>query len=159
MSTRPPREPLLVWRKPAPLWAAAALVLALGPPAAVLHREGGMAQMTLIAATLGLLGALSALAFAGAVGSAPRTRRDIVALVIWFGLGAALLAPIAFQALLQAMEGVEGVAGPVGLPALLPIALWPLALIVGLPIALLGGLSLAFVAFELEKEEEEPSLF
>jgi hypothetical protein len=158
MST-PPREPLLVWRKPAPLWAIAALALALGPPALVLVGEGGMAQMTLIASALGLLAALSALAFAGALGTALRTRRDIVSFVVRFGLATALITPIAFQLLLHAMEGIEGASGPVGLPFFLPLALWPLAVMVGLPIALLGGLALAFVAFEPEREPEPPSLF
>lgn len=147
MSAASDRDPGLAWRRPAPLWALLALTIALGVPALVLMGEDGMGQLTLIVAALSNTAALLSLMFATAIGRMPRSRREVMLHVLWLGVFAALASPLAFQILLTAMEGVEAPEGPIGLSSFLPFALTPLSLFVGLPIALLGGLCLAFLAF------------
>ncbi len=142
------REPPLVWRRPAPLWTLLALAIGLGLPWAILSGEGGFAQMALLVAGIGFFSALISLAVAGAMGRAPRSRREVTIHVLWLGALTALAAPILFQMLLHAMEGIEAPDGPNGLSGMLPFALWPLALFMGLPLALFTGLTLSFIAFK-----------
>ncbi|MET0182176.1 MAG: hypothetical protein ABW199_04740 [Caulobacterales bacterium] len=142
------REAPLLWRQPAYLWIAFALALGLGVPALILRQEGGFAQLALLTGAIGFLAALISLAVAAAMGRPPASRREVMLHALWLGVLAALASPIAFQALLNAVEGVEGASGPVGLSPMLPLALWPLALFVGLPMSLFYGLILSFVAFK-----------
>jgi len=142
------REPPLLWRSPAPLWALLALIVGLGLPWLILRDEGGMAQMALLVAGVGFCSALISLVIASSMGRAPRSRREVMVHVLWLGVLTALLAPILFQVLLHAMEGIEAPDGPNGLSGALPFALWPLALFLGLPMALFSGLVLSFVAFK-----------
>lgn len=148
------REPALAWRRPALVWALVALLLSLGLPALILSGEGGAGQLVMIAATLGVLAALASLMLAAAFGRVPRARLEVVTHTLRIVLLAALAAPIAFQMLLHAMEGVDAPNGPIGLPFLLPVGLWPLALFAGLPIGLLAGLLFAFLAFRYEPRDD-----
>lgn len=142
------REAPLLWRRPAPLWTMLALAIGLGLPWFILSGEGGFAQMALIVAGIGFFSALISLAVASAMGRAPRSRREVMVHVLWLGVLTALAAPILFQLLLHAMEGIEAPDGPNGLSGVLPFALWPLALFMGLPLALFTGLVLSFIAFK-----------
>lgn len=136
----------LVWRRPAPLWGGLAFAIGLGAPWLILSNEGGFAQLALLTAAIGIGAALLSLGVASALGRPPRSRREVLTHAVWLTALAALVAPIAFQALLHAMEGVEAPMGPVGLSGGLPFALWPLALFMGLPLGLFAGLVLGFVA-------------
>lgn len=149
------RVPPLIWRRPGFLWGPVALAIALGAPALVFFQDGGFAQMVVVAAAVGLIAALVSLAIASAAGRPPRSRREIVLHALWLSLLSALLAPVAFQALLTAMEGIEAPSGPVGLDLMLPLALWPLAILIGLPTALFGGLTLGYIAFTPAWTEED----
>lgn len=136
----------LVWRKPALLWGLVALAIGLGTPWLVLSNEGGFALLAVLTAAVGIGAAFLSLGIASAMGRPPRSRREVLLHVIWLTALAALCAPLFFQALLHAMEGVEAPMGPVGLSDGLPFALWPLALFLGLPLGLFAGLVLGFVA-------------
>lgn len=115
-----------------------------------------MGQLTLIAATLANGAALLSLMFSTAIGRMPRSRREVMLHVMWLGVFAALATPLMFQILLTAMEGIEAPDGPIGLSSFLPFALTPLSMFVGLPIALLGGLSLSYLAFQRAPAVEAP---
>lgn len=142
------REAPLLWRKPVFLWVSLAITFGLGAPGLILRQEGGFAQLVLLTGAIGFLSALISLAAAGAMGRPPSSRREVMVHALWLGILAALAAPIVFQALLRAMEGIEAPDGPVGLSVMLPFALWPLSLFVGLPMALFYGLVLSFIAFK-----------
>ena len=147
-------EAELRWRRPAPLWAAAAFFGGLAAPALFLLPEGGFGQLTLIAAACGYVAALLWILIASAMGRAPQSRRDVVAHVLRFGAVAALLAPFLFQGLLDAMMIAEAPMASSGLSGALPFALEPLALMIGLPLSLCCGIALAWLGFE--RREPEP---
>ncbi|MGE3143072.1 MAG: hypothetical protein AB7L65_07095 [Hyphomonadaceae bacterium] len=144
------RVPPLTWRKPGYFWGPLAFALGLGAPALVLSAEGGFAQMAIVTAGVGMLTSLLSLAVAAAMGRQPRSRREVLGHVLWLGALSALTAPIAFQILVNALTP-----GGAGLSLLLPFALWPLALMIGLPLSLFGGLVLGYVAFTPAPSPEE----
>ena len=135
------RLPPLVWRKPGFFWGPLAFIIGLGAPAAALSAEGGFAIMAIVTVGAGMLSSLLSLAIAAASGRQPRSRREVMIHVLWLGALSALTAPIVFLMLVNAIDHGAGLSAGLGL------ALWPLALSIGLPLALFGGLTLAYVAF------------
>lgn len=139
--TIPRRIAPLAWRKPAFLWTPLALALAIGWPYLAFREDGALANMALIAGAFVYALALTTLGVAWAFGRAPRSRREVVLHVVFAGAVAALGAPYAMTRLL-------GIAAEEGKVFTLPMALGvtPLAIVLGLPVALLSGLVFAIVA-------------
>jgi hypothetical protein len=142
----PRRYPALLWRRPISIWTPVALLLALGWPLLALREEPGMAQMAAIVGALSFLAAAISIGAAWLAGRPPRLRRTIIAHLLAAGAIAAFASPFVFAALLDVLAQDEGAAGS-GLPNRMAWALTPLALMLGLPIALFGGLVFSFVAF------------
>jgi hypothetical protein len=140
----PKRIPALAWRRPAFLWTPAALTLAIGWPALLLHDDVGLSRATLIAGAATF--AISFLTLGGSwlLGRAPRTRRTVIVHILLAGAVCALAAPFVLESLLNSLADSTS-AGP-GLRPSLPYALAPLALLLGLPIALFSATAFAMVA-------------
>lgn len=140
----PRRIAPLAWRKPAFLWTPLALALAIGAPYLAFREDGALANMALIAGAFVYALALTTLGVAWAFGRAPRSRREVVLHVVFAGAVAALGAPYMMTRLLG-MAAEEG-----GKVFSLPMALGvtPLAIVLGLPIALISGLAFAIVALK-----------
>lgn len=162
MSQRPipHRFPPLTWRRPAFVWTPLALVIAIGWPALALNSGGGMQKMSLVAGSATFALALVSLGFAWFSGNAPRTHREVIRHILGAGTIVALLAPFALTEVLSAVSNAEhdGHGQSFGLAA--PASLIPLALLLGLPIALISAI--AFSLFALSKpgmRENEDAVF
>ncbi len=135
-----PRFPALTWREPVWLWLPLAYVLAAGWPFVALEGGGGMALALAIGVAI-----TAALALVTSIGfregARPlRARRDIVMLFLIYGAVSAVFAP-------TIVGYVSGAIGTAGFTASMASSLWPLALIVGLPVALFAGLAFSLVLF------------
>lgn len=135
-----PRFPALIWREPVWLWLPLAYVLSAGWPFVVLDGGGGMALALAIGVAI-----TAALAIVTAIGFGEgerplRARRDLVMLFLIYGAVSAVIAP-------TIVGYVTGAIGTSGFDAGMAASLWPLALMVGLPVALFAGLAFSAVLF------------
>jgi hypothetical protein len=89
--------------------------------------------------------ALITLGASSALGKAPRARRTVVTHIVTAGALAALSAPFVLTELLAA-AGERHAGDGAGLPLSMSLAMTPLALLLGLPIALISGVVFAWVA-------------
>jgi uncharacterized membrane protein len=124
------------------LWTPLALALAIGWPYLAFLYDGAMANMALIAGAFVYALALTTLGVAWAFGRAPRSRREVVLHVVAAGAIAALGAPYALTRLL----GATAAAGAEAFSLPMALGVTPLAVVLGLPIALISGLVFALVA-------------
>ncbi len=112
---------------------------------AALQEEPGMAQMAAIVGGIAFAIAAVSLGAAWLLGRPPRQRRTVIAHLLTAGAIAALASPFVFATLLDVLAQNEGAAES-GLPNRIAWALAPLALMLGLPLALFGGLVFSYVA-------------
>jgi len=146
----PRRIAQLAWRKPAFVWTPLALALAIGAPYAAFGAAGPLAQTALVAGAFVYALALTTLGAAWAFGRAPRSRREVVLHVVAAGALCALALP---YVLTRVMAGAAAQGGDAfSLPMALSVT--PLALVLGLPIALLSGLGFALVALRRAPRDE-----
>lgn len=145
----PQRIPPLAWRKPALLWIPLALALAIGGAYALFSQDGSIARALLIAAALVYALALSTLSTAWALGRAPRSHREVVLHVLAAALIVALAAPYGLSALIGA-DAKAAKDGAVDLA----LALAPLAVLLGLPVALFSGLIFSLMALTRPRGEK-----
>jgi hypothetical protein len=143
--------PPLEWRKPAFIWTPVALVLAMGWPAALFANEVALQRLALVAGAVVFALALLTLGASWTVGRAPRTRRAVVLHVLFAGVLAALAAPFVLTELLALVAGGEQ-AGNFG--ASMSMALTPLALVLGLPVALISGTVFAWTALSKPRHDQ-----
>lgn len=155
----PRRTRPLTWRAPALLWTPVALALAIGGPALALMRDQSLGQTALIFGAGVYALALLSLGVAWGVGRPPRTRGGVIGHIVVAGGLVSLAAPLVLTRLLlwvgesRAQEGLD-VAGS--------MMMAPLALLLGLPFALVSGIVFAWVALAREKiaaPEEQPRDF
>ena len=146
----PQRIPPLAWRRPAWLWTPLALALGVGWPALLFYQDGGPQRLALIAGAAVFAIALTTLGLAWVLGQAPKARRVVVLHVVIAGAVASLAAPFALGGVL-AWVG-EG-HGP-GFSLAMSLAMTPLALVLGLPIALVSGILFAWIALKRQSSIE-----
>lgn len=134
-----PRFPPLALRRPVWLWLPIAYALSAGWPVVALAGLGVMtsalAANVAVTAALALLTALILREAARPL----RTRRDVVLLFLIYGAAGAGIAP-------TIIGYATGAVGAAGFDASTAASLWPLALMTGLPVALLAGLVFSGVA-------------
>ncbi|HVY84264.1 MAG TPA: hypothetical protein VG943_03965 [Caulobacterales bacterium] len=134
----PQRIHPLSWRRPFFVWTPVAVLLALGWPALLVREQSGLLQLALIAGALGMAMSLIALGGAWALGRPPRTRTTVIRNVAWTGGVIAAAAPFLLVNVDAAHAG--------GLARSTPLAMAPLALLLGLPMSLFAGTVFAWVA-------------
>lgn len=139
----PERIPQLVWRRPAFVWTPLALALAIGWPAALFYQNQGPRRLALAALFVVFALALFSLGASWIIGRPPKARRIVVLHVVIAGAVAALSAPFVLTWLLESVA--SGRAGE-ELSMAASFAMTPLALVVGLPVALISGIVFAWIA-------------
>lgn len=154
----PQRIPPLVWRRPAFIWTPVALALAIGWPLAVMRDDGALAYTIVIAGALVYAMALVSLGAAWAMGQPPRTRRDVVIHVLGAGVIASLAAPFVLTRLLGAVAETEGAGGAQAFDMGMSLSMTPLALVLGLPIALASGIVFSILALQRGRGVSEEEL-
>jgi hypothetical protein len=123
-----------------------ALAAAIGWPAALFYNDPDLQKLTCVAGALVFAFALVTLGVSWALGIAPRSRRTVVLHVLTAGLLASLAAPWALSQVLAAVAAATstGASAPASMSAWL--AAEPLAIILGLPTALMSGIVFAWIA-------------
>ncbi|MFZ4121451.1 MAG: hypothetical protein ACOYKM_07285 [Caulobacterales bacterium] len=135
-----PRFPPLRWRRQPQAWVAGATLLSLVPILLLGVSFGfGLAIATgiILTTAAGLVGAR----WAQNLGRPPRARREIVVLCLVFGGAFSFGAP-------TVISMFSGAAGTTGYHQDMAGSLWPLALMIGLPLALVCGLATSMLVFE-----------
>jgi len=143
----PQRIPPLEWRRPALVWTPLALALAIGWPAALFTNDPQLLRFVLAAGAMVFALALITLSACWALGRAPRTRRTVVLHVLAACAPVALAAPFVLTRLQAAIGDISGLN--------LPLALTPLALVLGLPVGLVSGMLFAFIALARQRSVGE----
>lgn len=141
----PQRIPPLTWRKPAFLWTSIALALAIGWPTALFYNDVGPQRMALVALFVIFAIALVTLGVSWAMRRVPKTRRTVVVHVVIAGVITCLLAPFVLTELLATVAN-SGAGEGQRFTLEMTLAMAPLALVLGLPIALISGIIFAWVA-------------
>jgi hypothetical protein len=142
----PQRIPPLSWRRPAILWTPVALAIAIGWPAALFYQDAAPQRIALIASAAVFALALTTLGVSWAMGRAPRARRIVVLHVVVAGVIAALLAPFVLTELLKTVADIGQAGAGEQFTLTMSLAMVPLALVLGLPIALISGIIFAWTA-------------
>ncbi|MBC7767280.1 MAG: hypothetical protein H7124_00685 [Phycisphaerales bacterium] len=149
----PQRIATLSWRNPAFLWTPLSLALAIAWPAALFWQQPNLARLTLVSGMLVFALALSSLGAIWALGRAPKSRRAVLLHVLCAGALVALLAPFALTGLLGALGAYRDADAGAALSLADSLAIAPLALIVGLPVALISGIIFAWLALSRRAPE------
>jgi hypothetical protein len=144
----PQRIAPLTWRKPALLWTPIALALAIGWPAALFYNDPAPLRLALVAGAAMFALALISLGASWGLGRAPRTRRIVVLHVVLAGVIVALTAPFVLIELLALVADYERQGAGDGFTFAMSLAMAPLALVIGLPVALVSGMVFAWVALK-----------
>ncbi len=137
----------LTWRRPAFIWTPLALAIAIGWPAALFTEEPSLQRLALVAGMAVFAIALVTLGASWALGKAPRARRVVVVHVLVAGALIAVISPFVLTQLLAALANYEeNTAAAASLSIDMALAMAPLALIIGLPMALVSALLFAWLA-------------
>jgi hypothetical protein len=142
----PQRIAPLIWRRPSLLWTPLALALAIGWPSALFYNDPGLQRLTLVAGSAVFALALLTLGGSWLIGRAPRTRRIVVVHVVMAGAIAAIAAPFVLTELLAAVADYQHAGAGQNFTFAMSLAMAPLALVLGLPIALISGVLFAWTA-------------
>jgi hypothetical protein len=151
----PHRMPPLGWRKPAILWTPVALIVAIGWPALIFAGDRALQELALTVSAAVFALALVTLGASWLIARPPRTRRTVVMHVVVAGAIASLLAPLVVTHVVATVSDAthEGAAG--GFSTSMAMALLPLALVLGLPAALISAIAFAWIALT-RKPPPEP---
>lgn len=151
----PQRIPALTWRRPSLLWTPLSLALAIGWPAVLFYNDVALRQLALVAGAAVFALALTTLGAGWAMGQAPRARRIVVMHVVIAGAIASLAAPFVLTNLLAAVSEYAHAGSGASLNLVTSLAILPLALVLGLPIALASGVLFAWVALSRPRSQEQ----
>jgi len=151
----PRRIAPLAWRKPVFIWTPLALAAAIGLPPLLLRNDEGLYQFALIAGAAVFALALTSLGAAWVFGRAPRTRREVVGHVVIAGLIAALTGPLVLTRVLAAVAEYEREGAGAVFDAGMSASVTPLALVIGLPAALIAGIIFAVIALARPRTIEQ----
>src|SRR5262245_46166082 len=130
----PQRMAPLTWRQPAFVWTPVALAVAIGWPAALFYSDAGLQQLVVIAGAAVFALALISLGASWAIRRPPKTRRTAVMHVIVAGAIASAAAPFVLTNLASALSGYARAGADASVP--IAMAMAPLAIVIGLPVAL-----------------------
>ena len=154
----PQRIPPLTWRQPAFLWTPIALAVAIGWPAMLFYSDFGLQQLVVIGVAAVFALALVTLGASWMVRRPPKTRRTVVMHVVVAGAIASVIAPFVLTQLLaiEADYSHAGAAANFTLP--MAMALLPLAIVLGLPVALLSAVAFTWIALKRQHPVEPHEL-
>jgi hypothetical protein len=148
----------LTWRRPAILWTPAGLALAIGWPALLFEGDHDLQQVTLIAGAGVFAFALMTLGASWLIGRPPRTRRTVVMHVVIAGAIASILSPFALTQLLSAVADYSHDGAAANFSLSTAMAMLPLAVVLGLPVALISAIAFAWIALSRRPPPEPHDL-
>lgn len=152
----PRRIPPLEWRRPFLVWTPVAIVLAIGWPPLLLRGQPGLFELALIAGALTMALSVLSLGMAWALGRPPRSRRAVIRNILVSGAIVALTAPFVLFNLFSAVPTADGAPRQLGLDTGALYAMAPLALMLGVPIALFSAVVFSVVALVKPGPEAPP---
>lgn len=150
----PQRIRPLRWRAPAFVWTPIGLAVAIGWPAALFYNDAGLQKVIIIVSAAVFAFALVTLGASWGLGIAPRTRRTVILHVLAAGLIASLIAPFALTRLLAAVADYQRSSAAGDFSLSMSAAMMPLALMLGLPVALISGVLFAWIALKRQKPDD-----
>jgi len=136
------------------IWTPVALALALGWPVLALHDDTGWPEIVSITAALAFAIGFVSMGCAWAIGRPPRSLRDAVLHLLWPCIFAALAAPFVYRTLIVSIAIAQSGTMRAPIPLQFAAAAEPVALLVGLPIALVSALTFCAVALVKPSREE-----
>lgn len=150
----PQRIPPLSWRQPAFLWTPIALATAIGWPALLFYNDYGLQQLVVVAGAVVFALALITLGLTWMLRRPPKTRRTVVMHVVVAGAIASCVAPFVLMQLLdaEANNSHAGAAASFTLP--MAMTTLPLAIVLGLPIALVSAIAFTWIALKRQSPAE-----
>ena len=149
----PQRVPPLAWRAPAYIWTPLALALAVGGPALALAGNEPMARTALVAGAAIYALALVTIGAAWALGRAPRTHREVVQHVLTAGVVACLVLPFVLTKLLAMVANYQHEGAGNAFTLGMTLSILPLAMLLGLPIALVTAIVFSLIALKRPRRE------
>ncbi|MFT3729438.1 MAG: hypothetical protein QM759_16560 [Terricaulis sp.] len=152
----PQRIPPLRWRTPAFVWTPIGLLIGIGWPMGLFFNDMDLQKVIVIVTTAVFAFALVTLGVSWAVGAAPKTRRAVILHVLAAGFVASLAAPYVLTRLFAAVGGYEKAGAAVHVPMAMSEAMTPLALMIGLPLALISGAAFAWIALTRQRPDDLP---
>ncbi len=144
----PQRIPPLTWRQPAVVWTPIALAAAIGWPAGLFYNDPSLQQLAVTAGAAVFALALATLGVSWAIRRPPRTRRTAVMHVIVAGAVASLAAPFVLTDLLSALADYSHSPAAAAFSLPMAMAMLPLAVVLGLPVALISAIAFAWIALK-----------
>lgn len=146
MAPIPQRIAPLSWRKPAFLWTPLGLALGIVWPLALFYDDAAPQRLALTGLFIVFAITLVSLGARWLLGRAPKARRVVVGHVVIAGLITALIAPFALTQLLGNVAAAENSGAHFSFD--MALAMVPLSLVLGLPIALVSGILFAWTALK-----------
>jgi hypothetical protein len=150
----PQRIPPLTWRQPAVLWTPVALGLAIGWPAGLFYNDAGLQQLVVIAGAGVFALALITLGASWMLRRPPKTRRTAVMHVIVAGAIVSVVAPFVLTKLLSAVTDYSHAGAGANFSLPMAMAMLPLAIVLGLPVALVSAITFAWIALKRQPPPE-----
>lgn len=150
----PQRMPPLSWRQPAALWTPIALAVAIGWPAALFYNDASLRQLVVIAGAAVFALALVTLGASWAIRRPPKTRRTVVMHVVVAGAIIALVAPFVLTQLLAAVADYSHPGAAATFSPAMAMAMLPLAIVLGLPVALISAIAFSWIALKRQAPPE-----
>ncbi|MFZ2030670.1 MAG: hypothetical protein WAU68_10210 [Vitreimonas sp.] len=144
----PQRIPALSWRKPAILWTPIALALAIGWPALLFYNDYGLQQLVVIAGAAVFALALMTLGATWMLRRPPKTRRTVVMHVVIAGAIASFIAPFVLTQLLAVVTDYSHAGAAANFTLPMAMTMLPLALVLGLPVALVSAIMFSWIALK-----------
>jgi hypothetical protein len=144
----PQRIAPLSWRNPAILWTPLALFVAVGWPAILFVNEPELLRAALLSCGGVFAIALITLSASWAIGKPPRARRHVVLHVVAASVIAAFAAPLALTRVLAAVAESKAQGAGDAFTFSMSLAMTPLAMLLGLPVALISGVLFAWIALD-----------
>ena len=154
----PQRIPPLAWRQPAFLWTPLALAVAIGWPAALFFNDYSLQQLVVVAGAVVFALALISLGAAWALRRPPRTRRTVVMHVVVAGAAASCVVPFILTQLLGAVANYSHSGAGANFTLPMAMTMLPLAIVLGLPIALVSGIAFTWIALKRQSPDEPRDL-
>ncbi len=154
----PQRIPPLTWRQPAFLWTPIALAAAIGWPALLFYNDYGLQQLVVIAGAAVFALALVTLGASWMLRRPPKTRRTVVMHVVVAGAIASCVAPFILTQLLGAVADYSHSSAAASFTAPMAMALLPLAIVLGLPVALVSAIAFTWIALKRQVPAEPHDL-
>jgi len=123
---------------------------------ALFYNDADLQRVIVVVSACVFAFALVTLGVSWGLGAAPRTRRTVILHVLGAGVLASIAAPYVLTRLLGAVAGYQRAGAAIDVPVTASAAMAPLALMMGLPLALISGALFAWIALKRPRQDDLP---